>query len=155
MESKPIFVSQFVKYSDVIDASLTSQSAQSKNRSNDDLSSLYPLFQSNTLLIFFGISFLYFFMKKVRFNYIVSVCLSLARLETKRKCTLATILNISRTNFKDLILSMDLRRRVTISSSALLGLRSLFCFRGFSDRWSSRKHFLVLPSLQKRVSVMI
>ena len=130
MESKPIFVSQFVKYSDVIDASLTSQSAQSKNQSND----LYPLFQFNTLLIFFGISFLYFFMKKVRFNYIESVFGPIRNKRTKRKCTLATILNISRTNFKDLILSMDLRRRVTISSSALLGLRSLFCFRGFSDR---------------------
>jgi len=59
---------KFVRYSEVIDASRTSPSTQSKNRSNDDLYPLYPLFQSNTLLIFFGISFLYFFMKKYGFT---------------------------------------------------------------------------------------
>ena len=39
-----------------------SNNSPSKDRENDNL---FPIFQSNTLLIFFGIAFLYFFMKKV------------------------------------------------------------------------------------------
>ena len=63
----PQFLSfQFVRYTYEIDASRDPQNnLPLKNRTNDTLYPIYPLFQSDTLLIFFGISFLYFFMKKV------------------------------------------------------------------------------------------
>jgi len=60
---------KFVKYSADIDASrgLHGQ-VLGANRSHVNFYTLYPVFQSDTLLIFFGISFLYFFMKKYGFT---------------------------------------------------------------------------------------
>jgi len=60
---------KFVRYTYEIDAARDPEnSLPLKNRTNDTLYPIYPLFQSNTLLIFFGISFLYFFMKKYGFT---------------------------------------------------------------------------------------
>ena len=117
---------QFVSYSADIDASrgLHGQ-LRGTNQSHVNFYTLYPVFQSNTLLIFFGISFLYFFMKKVIFV-------------TQPKCRLSSIIILVwgkaflvtwRLKFFQRSFSMDSLLLVIISSSVLWESKYLFYYK--------------------------